>query len=346
MIDPHVHCRDWEQSNKETICHALSVAEKAGLSAIFDMPNTNPPITTEELVLKRLEDAKKCNNGNGKIIYGLYIGLTNNADQIRQAVQLHKKLFPNVVGFKLFAGHSVGKMGLISEQEQKNVYQILTEENYEGVVAVHCEKEDLLIPEAWDPSKPVTHSLARPAVAETESVKDQIRFATHAGFKGHLHICHISVPEAVELVVHAKQQGMKISCGVTPHHCLMHTGMYDSNLFKMNPPLRNKDSAEKMIEYLKDGSIDYIETDHAPHLLKEKLEEPFMSGIPGLAFYPHFIKYLRSMGFTDEQLQRITHHNICKIFNIVIPFEIRAPNYLLAEEYEFDPYEKIKKSWN
>jgi dihydroorotase-like cyclic amidohydrolase len=69
MIDPHVHCRDWGQSYKETIAHALSVAERVGLSGIFDMPNTSPPINSRALIEKRLSDARGVSS---PVFYGIY----------------------------------------------------------------------------------------------------------------------------------------------------------------------------------------------------------------------------------------------------------------------------------
>lgn len=345
MIDPHVHCRDWNQSHKETIKHALSVAERAGLSGIFDMPNTNPPITTRELVEKRLYDAGKLNS---PVFYGLYIGMTSSPSQIGEATATWRELFPKVVGLKMFAGHSVGNLGIIQEAEQRIVYQTLSDEGYKGVLAVHCEKESLLRLDLWNPKVPASHSYARPPEAEIKSIEDQIRFATDSQFRGRLHIAHTSLPESVELVNSARKQGaIKISCGVTPHHCCLDyesmPDFPDGLLRKVNPPLRDKNSAKRMLDLLREGKIDWIETDHAPHTLKEKLQFPHnaMSGFPGLPFYPHFLNYLRKQGFSDEQLRDLTHNNICNIFGFTLPeLERKMPDLELNGEYEVDVYKE------
>ncbi len=345
MIDPHVHCRDWDQGYKETIQHALLVAEKIGLSGIFDMPNTSPPINSRETIEKRLADAAKIKS---KVFYGIYAGLSADKNQIRQVVKAWKELFPKVVGLKMFAGHSVGNLGIVQEEEQKLVYQTLTDEGYEGVLAVHCEKESFLKPKLWNPSNPKSHSFARPAESEIESIRDQIIFAQESKFKGVLHIAHVSVPKSIDLIEKARQQKkIRISCGLTPHHCFLNYETVPESkeglLYKVNPPLRSKDSAKKMLTFLKEGKIDWIETDHAPHTLKEKLEKLFMSGFPGLPFYPHFLKFLLENGFSKHQIRDLTHKNICNTFGINLPELSKTPDFGLDKEYEVNVYQRKRK---
>ena len=103
-IDPHVHCRDWDQTYKATIKSTMQLAKSQGVVAIIDMPNTSPAITTEELVNKRIETAELegCLDG-----YYLNISLTKNPNQIRNAVRVVDRN-PKVAGMKLFACKSVG----------------------------------------------------------------------------------------------------------------------------------------------------------------------------------------------------------------------------------------------
>jgi len=345
MIDPHVHCRDWDQNYKETIKHALLVAKKIGSSGIFDMPNTSPPINSREAIERRLTDAAKIKS---PVFYGIYAGLTSDKNQIKEVVKTWKELFPKVVGLKMFAGHSVGNLGIVEEEEQKLVYQTLAAEGYDGVLAVHCEKESLLKPDLWNPVNPKSHSFARPPESEIESVKDQINFAQTSKFKGVLHIAHVSVPESIDLIERARRQKkIRISCGLTPHHCLLNYDLIPESkkglLYKVNPPLRRKESSEKMLIFLKEGKINWIETDHAPHTLKDKLEEPFMSGFPGLPFYPHFLKFLLGNGFSKLQIRNLTHNNICNTFGINLPELSEIPDLGLDNEYEVDVYREKRK---
>ena len=344
MIDPHVHCRDWEEKEKETIKHALKVAESVGIAAIFDMPNTNPPITTRIMAVKRLNLAS---SAKSNVFYGLYMGLTSDEKQIKEAVEVYNEE-PNVVGLKLFAGKSVGNLAVVEEEKQNLVYKKLVELNYDGVLVVHCEKESCMKPELWNPEEPITHCEARPPKAEVESVKDQIKFAIYNNFKGHLHIAHISVPEAVKLVKDAKES-LSISCGATPHHCLLDKSFMERDngiMYKMNPPLRDEESSRKILEYLKEGVIDILESDHAPHTLKDKTRE-YMSGIPNLLFYPVFIEQFRKEGFSNERIKEMTYDNILRIFNKkkikIKPIESKENPESFYNDYCFNPYKNLIK---
>ncbi len=330
FIDPHVHCRDGKQSYKETIAHALSVAERAGFTAIFDMPNTDPPIFTLQQAKERIELAESVGS---PVWYGLHVGLTSDKQQILEAVKAHDSL-SHVVGFKLYTTHSVGNLGVV---DQQSVYKTLADIGYGGAVTVHCEKESLLKPHLWNPLQPSSHAAARPPIAEVESVKDQIAFVKDANFKGTLHIAHISVPEAVDLVDTARKS-IKITCGVTPHHCLFGTEKMERKnglLYKMNPPLRIKSMADQMLDYLCEGKIDWIETDHAPHTLEEKQKE-HLSGVPGLAFYPRFVELLKPR-MNDTMIQEITFDRLARTFGLEIKKRVCVPDITLAGE-PFDIY--------
>ncbi len=281
-IDSHVHFRDFNQQHKETIRHGLEVARDSGLDAVFDMPNTDPPIMTRDLIVDRLRLAR--NADVPEVFYGVYMGLTADPEQVKCAVEIYRE-FQRVIGMKLYAGHSVGNLGVITEEDQRAVYRTLAKEGYDGVLAVHCEKESHLKPKLWDPKQPVSHCFARPENAEVESVSDQLRLVHETRFKGKLHIAHISSPKAVDLVVEAKEQGMDVSCGICPHHFIYDWNqMYDKNglLWKMNPPLRGPGPREEIFQLLRDGKIDWIETDHAPHTLNEKLNNPICLVFPVL----------------------------------------------------------------
>jgi len=354
-IDPHVHCRDEEQSDKETIQHALSVAEKAGVDAIFDMPNTTRPIISRQRVVKRFELAKAANS---PVFYGVYVGLTSDPNQIREAVRTSREFFPRpedsfgVIGLKLFAGKSVGNLAVIDEKSQRQIYQELGKLNYQEVLAVHCEKEALIKPELWDSRVLYSHSLARPPEAELESIKDQVNFAQSAGFRGTLHIAHISTPESVDYLSRVKGDvrtggvcsSLKITCGATPHHLFLHNRIpqcLGKKLFlKVNPPLREEEEQKELLKRLGQGKIDWIETDHAPHTVNEKLQEPFMSGIPGLDQWPVIPVYLKNKGLSEEQIADLTFNNVSKTFGLerIISKSKRAEE--VGGTYPTSPYYK------
>ncbi|HLD04548.1 MAG TPA: dihydroorotase [Candidatus Nanoarchaeia archaeon] len=343
FINPHVHCRDEEQSPKETIEHALRVAERAGFTAIFDMPNTARPVTTQERVLERLALAQRANS---PVQYGIYMALTANPEQVKRAVQTFRK-HSEVVGFKLYAGHSVGNIGVITEEDQGRIYETLSHEGYDRVIVVHCEKESLIRKKPdgsqdWNPTDPITHAYARPPEAEVESVKDQIRIAKQARYRGILHIAHVSVPESVH-IAYAETE-LNVTCGVTPHHLLLdYTAMasHYGLILKMNPPLRPRGMNTELLELLRQGKINWIETDHAPHTLEEKVGTPYMSGITNLQKYPKFIRWLKRQGFDDNKIQAITYQNIVDTFGLKIEPRTCTPEYDLEGEYPFDPYQGL-----
>ena len=348
MIDPHVHLRDWNQAGKETLRHGLSVAFRAGLDAVFEMPNTDPPLLTRDRIRRRIDDADAaCQNLGIRIFHGLYAGLTAVPRQIEEAVRTWKELFPRVVGLKMYAGHSTGQMGVVDPGEQALVYRTLAALGFTGVLAVHCEKEELLRPAEWDPSRPVSHVRARPPAAEVASVNDQKALAGKARFRGTLHVCHISTPWALDLLRGRHEETaspdapqLRLTCGLTPHHALLDANMMESAeglLLKVNPPLRPLPMPGLMLQRLVDGDIDWIETDHAPHTRRDKMEG-FASGFPGLAFYPKFVGLLAQRGLAPARIRELSHDAVCRIFGMEIPAAGRKPETGLEKEYEFDAW--------
>ncbi len=347
-IDPHVHCRDGKQYYKETIDHALSVAERVGLSAIFDMPNVNPPVIYRDQVIRRL---KKAEEAKSPVLYGFFIGTTGDPEQLKEAIITHNELFSTkipktntmVVGLKKYAGQSVGNLGIINYEDQKTVFKTLNDWTYTGVLSEHCEKEDFVNSKFFNPKRPASHCKARPPAAEIAEVKNQINLATKYDFDGLLHITHISVPESIQLVDNAREH-LNITCGITPHHLFLDDDLYyekNGLWYKVNPPLRIEKYRKANLEALMEGKIDWIETDHAPHTKKDKLEK-YMSGLPGLPIWPHIIRMLKELDMPKKEIENLTHNNIIKAFNIKIPNrKIKNPESDLFKEYTFNPYEHL-----
>ena len=312
MTDPHVHLRDWNQSSKETIVHGMLAGARAGFDVFFDMPNCNPPLTERATVEKRILLGQKAEqelkNQGFDVHYHVYCGITEDRSQIREMIRVYNDLFPKVCGMKMFASQSTGNMGIIDPEAQKAVYRTLAEENYRGVIAVHCEKESLFRPEEQ------THSLKRPPESEKASVRDQISFAEQAGFKGTLHIAHISTAGALEAVREARRRNIiRITCGATPHHILLNKD-YESAIVKMNPPLRDEQNRKAIWNALFDGTIDWIESDHAPHTLPDK--ENGASGLPGFEGMLLVIRKLREAGIAEQRLTELLCTNALRAFGI------------------------------
>lgn len=343
MIDPHVHLRDWNQSSKETIEHGMKVASRLGFNHLFDMPNTNPPCTDRDTILSRLADGGESAEKTG-VSYHLYGGITSDEDQIREMVDLHDELFPLVVGLKMFAGQSTGNMGIIGKEKQKAVFKVLSDARYKGVLAVHAEKEELMNPSLFVPGKWETHSLSRPAIAETESVRDLIESAEETGFKGTLHICHVSAASTIKLVIEKRKTApFRITMGATPHHALLtvEDAAKHELYLKMNPPLRSEEDRAAVFASLMEGTIDWAESDHAPHTIEDK--EKGASGIPGLPGMLLLLAKLREAGCSEERLEHIFGKNAAVAFGLSdysssIPDNPIALFSEMSGEYQWNPY--------
>jgi len=311
-IDPHVHFRDQREAYKETISHGLDLAKSQGVEIVFDMPNTKPALLGKKELEERLKLVPKKEKGR----YFLYLGITPKEKQIKEAVFCYRK-YREVIGFKMYAGESVGSLGVVLLKDQEKVYNVLSKLNYKGVIAVHCEKKEYFKKNLFNPKNPISHFYSRPKGAEIEAIKDQIKLAKKANFKGHLHIVHVSTAESVEIIDKVRKE-ISISCAVTPHHILWTKDkLKEKNglLYKINPPLRERKDIEKLREFLKEGKIDWIETDHAPHQIGEKFFPPYLSGFPSLYLYREFTEdFLPQIGLSQNEIKKLTFENIYKVF--------------------------------
>ena len=331
MIDPHVHLRDWGQSSKETILHGMSIAGEAGFTRLFDMPNTSPACTDRDTILSRLADGGEAAEKTG-VSYHLYAGLTSDPEQVKEMAAVHDELFPLVIGLKMFAGQSTGNMGIIGRERQRIVFSALAESGYSGVLAV-------LVPGRWE-----THSEARPAAAETESVRDLIELATETGFRGTLHICHVSAASTIELVREKRLSSpFRITMGATPHHALLSVqdAVIHDRYLKMNPPLRTAADRDAVFAALSDGTIDWAESDHAPHTIEDK--EKGASGIPGIPGMLLLLSKLRESGVPEQRLEAIFGNAAASAFGIadertVLPSDPYSLYEKAAAGYSWDPY--------
>ncbi len=243
LIDLHVHLRDPWQLQKEDFYSGTSAALAGGFVNVFDMPNNEVHITTEELVDKKIESAK------GKIVadVGFYFGSLGE-DNISE----FNKVSDKVCGLKLF---------------------ITTTTNMTGKKALNDVEELTRICEAWPSDKPVLFH------AEDNSVDMGIEAARRTGKR--VHFCHISSQEELEPILKAKTEGLAITCGVTPHHLFLSTEDKEKlgSLANMLPSL--KPPADRQFLWANLNNIDVIESDHAPHTKDEKIIKDSY-GVPGL----------------------------------------------------------------
>ncbi len=273
FIDMHVHLREPGFSHKETIKSGTKAAAKGGFTTIAAMPNTSPVIDSVEIVNK----VKKRLLDEAIVKVLLYSAITKK-EQGLELVNFKAMSDTGVVGFS-----DDGK-GVQSDSIMKEAMKCA--KSFNKMVIAHCEDEHLSKDGVMHEGA-ISERLGIKGISsrsEYQQVKRDIKLAEMTNCQ--YHICHISTKESVVLVREAKTKGVNVSCEVTPHHLILcddDVNIKNAN-YKMNPPLRSKDDQMALIEGLKDGTIDIIATDHAPHSQTEKkrgfIEAPF--GIVGL----------------------------------------------------------------
>ncbi len=314
MIDIHVHLRDFEESHKETIAHALSVASSAGYSALFEMPNTCPPLTSRIEIERRIAFADQVLfQDQLPVFHGLYAGVTAERNQILEMVSCVEELFPRVVGLKLYAGPSTGSLGITQPADRAMVLRELAEVPYRGVLAVHCEDQRL-----FDIREGLSHGEKRPPEAELSSVEEMLDLAVATGFSGTLHICHVTNAAVLDLIERRRASlSCRVSTGVTPHHLLLNEELASGEggyLFTVNPPLRSEEIRESLFQAVLDGRVDVLESDHAPHELADK--RAGAAGLPGIPGMLCAVAYLVKHGIDGSLLTRMIFEHPLEILGL------------------------------
>ena len=274
LVDIHVHLRDPGQEYKETIETGTAAAAHGGFTGICSMPNTNPTTdnaTTIDYVLDKAAQAGHCR------VYPS--GACTNGLKGESLSEMGDMVLHGAVAFT-DDGRGVQNSGVM-----RRVMDYA--KMFNKVVMSHCQDEDLVGPGQVNEGVVSTRlGLAGwPATGEELQIQRDIALSELTGCP--IHIQHITSARGVELVREGKARGIQVTCEVTPHHLVLNeddiTTTYNTNL-KMNPPLRSKADNAALIEGIKDGTIDCIVTDHAPHADHEKAREfelaPF--GMTGL----------------------------------------------------------------
>jgi dihydroorotase len=300
FIDMHVHLREPGFEAKETIATGTAAAARGGFTAIACMPNTRPVIDRVEVVSQIQDKAKK--EGVVRVLPMGSITVRELGEQLTDMAELKK------AGIVAVSDDGVGvQNSKIMKQGMKLARKL-------GLpVVAHCEDDSLAkggsVNEGVFSEK---HGLKGiPNEAEAIHVARDILLAEATG--AHYHVCHISAKESVREVRKGKEEGIKVTAEVCPHHLLLTDEDIPGldPMFKMNPPLRAEADRKALIEGLKDGTIDIIVTDHAPHTAEEKNRgmelAPF--GIVGLeTAFPLLYTHLVLTGeFTLEEIaQKMT----------------------------------------
>ncbi len=314
FFDMHVHLREPGREDKETVETGCNSAANGGFTAVACMPNTEPAIDSAEVVNFIKEKA------SAHLVDVYPIGaatLKREGEVIAPMAELHEA---GVVGFS-DDGVAIRSASVLRRAlEYSSMYNV--------PIIEHCEDESLTGGAMNEGVNSTMLGLPPvPAVSEDIIVGRDILMAEYTG--GKIHIAHISTATAVEMVRQAKKKSLPVTAEVTPHHFTLTDDAvktYDANA-KMSPPLRTQKDVDALLEGLKDGTIDVIASDHAPHAIEEK-ETEFQyapNGIVGLETEVALTlsELYHKKILTLEQVIEKLSINPRKICNIPIPkFEV------------------------
>ncbi|MCX7781387.1 MAG: dihydroorotase [Negativicutes bacterium] len=273
LIDMHVHLREPGLEAKEDIVSGTQAAAAGGFTTIACMPNTKPVIDNAILVAGVLRRAETEGLVRVKVI-----GALSKEQQGKELAEIGDMLQAGAVAIS-DDGHYVSDARLLRNAlEYTGIY---------GKTVISHAEDEGLVSEGYMHEGAVSAALGmkgRPAVAEDIAVARDILLAEYTGAR--LHIAHVSTKGAVEIIRQAKRRGVKVTAEATPHHLALTDEAVSgfNTATKVNPPLRSRDHVDALIAGLKDGTIDAIATDHAPHAFEEKdMEYKYApSGFAGL----------------------------------------------------------------
>lgn len=310
FIDIHVHLREPGREDEETVETGCNAAANGGFTAVACMPNTEPAIDSAEVV----EFVKKQASNHLVDVYPVASASLGRKGEVLSPMAELKD-----AGAVAFSDDGVA-IKTSSLLKRALEYSIM----FDLPIIEHCEDESLA---GGAMNESINSTLlglpAIPNVAEDLIVMRDILLAGYTG--GRVHIAHISSANAVNMVREAKKKGIKVTAEVTPHHFTLTDDAvksYDTNA-KMNPPLRTRKDIEAIIEGLKDGTLDTIASDHAPHSIEEKeMEFEYApNGIVGLetSVGLAFTELLHKKILSLEELIMKYAINPRKILNLNIP---------------------------
>jgi dihydroorotase len=248
------------------------------VTTVFEMPNTNPPTGTLEALRMKLDAARSSYVDFG--IHGLF-----GDDTVERLEQL---LDAGVTSFKAFVGNTFGNLPAPSDGALLEGFETLAARGIRTVV--HAENSSIMARReghlrAAGRTDPLAHLAARPAVAEIEAIGRVITLAEWTGAR--IHIAHHSAADSLFVIRDAKRRGVDVTVETCPQYLLINTDHMKriGGILRVNPPIREPRHNEPLWQALKEGVIDMIATDHAPHSVEEKTREDIWTcdcGFPGV----------------------------------------------------------------
>ena len=314
IIDEHVHFREPGLTHKADIYSESRAAVAGGVTSFMDMPNTIPQTTTQDLLQQKFDLAAEKSLAN----YSFYLGATN--DNLSEVVKTDPK---RVCGIKLFMGSSTGNMLV----DQNDVLMRLFRDA-PCLIAAHCEDEQIIHANTVC-SKDLAskgqvfldagiHPFIRTSEACYKSSFKAVDMAEHFGAR--LHVLHISTKAELSLFKNnIPLKDKKITAETCPHYLWFDDRDYDEKGFtiKCNPAIKSHRDKEALIQALREGLIDTIGTDHAPHLLDEKMTDDYFTSKSGFPSIQHSLELMIKVLQNDlPLLVQLMCHNPAILYQI------------------------------
>ena len=307
LADVHVHLREPGYSAKETITTGTRAAARGGVTTVCSMPNLLPaPDAPETIAVEQALIDEQA------VIEVLPFATISKGRERRVLADI-EALRP------LSVGYSDDGNGIQTEELMRKAMQRISA--VDGIIAAHCEDDSLLhAGYIHDGEYARTHG-HKGICSESEwgPIKRDVKLAKEENCR--YHVCHISAKESVEIIREAKQSCDHISCETAPHYLVLcDADLKEEGRFKMNPPLRAAEDRAALIEGIKDGTIEVIATDHAPHTAEEKSRglKGSMMGIVGIetSFAICYTHLVRKGVITIEKLIALMSENPRRIFRL------------------------------
>ncbi|MDH5634162.1 MAG: dihydroorotase [Gammaproteobacteria bacterium] len=269
VIDPQVHFREPGNEHKEDLGSGSRAAARGGVTSFLEMPNTAPSTTTQAA----LDDKHRRAAEKSVVNWGFFIGATpENLDALNTATP--------VCGIKIFMGSSTGSLLVNNEKDLDRIFG-----NGSRLIAVHAEDEARINQrkaEYGDRTDYAAHSFIRDN--QCALLASELALSLSKKYQRRLHILHLSTHEEVDMLRRDKPDW--VTAEALPNHLLLNVHDYESlgSLVQMNPPIREVEDNEALWAGLKDGTLDFVATDHAPHTFEEKQQAypKSPSGMPGV----------------------------------------------------------------
>ena len=313
LIDVHVHLRDEGKAYKEDFYSGTAAAAAGGITTVLDMPNNNPVTMSVKTLRNRIGIAE------GKVLVnvGFYSEFPRDKSEIQGIVG------EGAVGFKLYMAEQVGGLDIHSDQAIIEAFKVA---GSLGVpTATHAEDEQTL-KRNEDKFKNIGRNdinaflKAHSEDVEVKAIERLLTLAKQTDL--HLQFCHVSTEAGMKTIIEAKKSGLSVTCEATPHHLFLSAGDLKrvGSLAVTMPPLRDKRDVDGLWEAVKNGWVDVLGSDHAPHTLKEKEAESVWEvkvGIPGLeTTLPLLLTEVRRGRISIGDVVRLMSENPAEIFKL------------------------------